>query len=66
MTNDLPTVVLVHGAFANANSNSEKITVAAWHSRPSWFVIGKQDGLDDVPADLTGLAHKGVGASSGT
>jgi hypothetical protein len=41
MTNDLPTVVLVNDAFANANSNSD-------------------------PADLTGLAHKGLGASSGT
>jgi hypothetical protein len=74
MTNDLPTVVLVHDAFANANSDRRELVASRYAGgRPQApagpdgdDVLNVPDGLHDVPADLTGLAHKGVGASSGT
>jgi pimeloyl-ACP methyl ester carboxylesterase len=55
-------VVLVHatqGPF-NQGANNEKITTAAWRSKPTWFVIGKEDHM--LVLDLERATAAKVGA----
>ena len=63
---DLPAdeVALLHATQGpyNQGSNDEKISAAAWRSKPTWFVIGEQDHM--LLADLEEATAKKLGAQT--
>jgi pimeloyl-ACP methyl ester carboxylesterase len=57
-------IVLVHATQDpfNQGANNERITKAAWRSKPSWFVIGKNDHM--LVFDLERATAEKLGATS--
>jgi pimeloyl-ACP methyl ester carboxylesterase len=63
---DLPAdeIALLHATQGpyNQGSNDEKISTAAWRSKPTWLVIGEQDHM--LLADLEEATAKKLGAKT--
>jgi hypothetical protein len=57
-----PTVVLVHGAFADAGSFAEPAPAAAWKTKPSWASVSSAD--HTINPDVERFGYQRAGATT--